>query len=158
MMTVSQLSRQAKLAPHVVRYYSRIGLLSPARHPDNRYKLFSTDDLTRLRFIRQAQSLGFTLEEVSQILEDSTQGESPCRRVRDILRRRIVENRDRLKELLMLQQRMEQALAQWQEMPDGIPDGDTVCHLIESAAPAGYAAWRSATVGERRHVHDRNAG
>ena len=39
MMTVSELSRQGRVARHVVRYYSRIGLLSPARHPDNGYKL-----------------------------------------------------------------------------------------------------------------------
>ncbi len=133
MMTVSQLSRRGKVAPHVVRYYSRIGLLSPARHPENRYKLFSPSDVARLRFIRQAQSLGFTLEEISQILEDSHRGESPCGRVRDILKQRIRETRQKLEELVRLQRRMEDALEEWEFMPDGMPDGHTVCHLIESA-------------------------
>jgi MerR family Zn(II)-responsive transcriptional regulator of zntA len=133
MMTVSELSRHGSVAPHVIRYYSRIGLLSPVRHPDNGYKLFTRSDITRLRFIRQAQSLGFTLEEIAQILQESTLGKSPCHKVRDILRQHIEANRRRLDELIRLQRRMERALEQWRDMPDGVPDGDTVCHLIETS-------------------------
>lgn len=138
MMTVSELSRRGKVAPHVVRYYSRIGLLSPARHPDNGYKLFSRADVSRLQFIRQAQSLGYTLDEIGQIFEESGQGKSPCHKVRDILRHRIRENRQKLEELMELQRRMEYALERWGAMPDGAPDGHSVCHLIE-------------TTGARRH-------
>ena len=136
MMTVSQLSRRGGVEPHVVRYYARIGLLVPARHPDNGYKLFSRADISRLQFIRQAQSLGFTLDEIGKILEESGQGKSPCHHVRTILRRRIVENRRKLDELVALQARMEHALKQWEKMPDSLPDGNSVCHLIESAGAA----------------------
>ncbi|MDH3669993.1 MAG: MerR family transcriptional regulator [Gammaproteobacteria bacterium] len=140
MMTVSELSRQGRVAPHVVRYYSRIGLLSPARHPDNGYKLFSRSDISRLSFIRQAQSLGCTLEEIAQILDTSAQGKSPCRRVRDILQRHVEENRQKLEELLQLQNRMEDALRQWDKMPDRVPDRESICHLIESTGIRRYDA------------------
>jgi len=132
MLTVSKLSRQGGVEPHVVRYYTRIGLLDPTRHPDNGYKLFSSKDVSRLKFIRQAQSLGYTLEEIRHILCESGAGHSPCRDVREILRGRIEENRQRLVELIGLQRRMEQALKRWERMPDHLPDGDSVCHLIES--------------------------
>ncbi len=132
MMTVSQLSRRGGVEPHVVRYYARIGLLVPARHPDNGYKLFSRADISRLQFIRQAQSLGYTLDEIGKILKESGQGKSPCHHARTILRRHIVENRRRLDELVALQARMEHALKQWEKMPDSLPDGNSVCHLIES--------------------------
>jgi hypothetical protein len=56
----------------------------------------------------------------------------PCPRVREILQQRIVENRRRLEELIALQTRMENALLDWADKPDGIPDGYSVCHLIES--------------------------
>ncbi len=46
---------------------------------------------------------------------------------------RIDENRRKLQELMQLQERMEHALEQWRTMPDGVPDGHSVCHLIESA-------------------------
>jgi len=53
--------------------------------------------------------------------------------VRAILGRRVEENRRRLDELEALQRRMERALAEWERMPDALPTGDSVCHLIESA-------------------------
>ncbi len=132
MMTVTDLSRHSGVTAHAVRYYSRIGLLKPGRNPENGYRIFDRTDISRLRFIRQAQSLGFTLEEVSEILEESGKGHSPCPKVREILHRRIEENRRKLEELTNLQERMEHALVHWAGMPDGMPDGHSICHLIES--------------------------
>lgn len=134
MMTVSELSHAAGVAPHVVRYYARIGLLHPDRDPDNGYRHFHHSDLLRLRFVRQAQSLGFTLEEVSQVLEKSEAGQSPCADVRAILRQRIRENRVKLDALTHLQGRMEAALQSWEDMPDQTPHSASVCHLIETSA------------------------
>lgn len=140
MMTVSQLSKRSGIAPHVVRYYSRIGLLTPARHPDNGYQLFTRDDTARLRFVRLAQNLGYTLEEIRHILGLSEAGESPCQEVREILRQRVEENRQRLVDFIALQRRMEQALTRWEEMPDVPPSDGSVCHLIESVAEAKIEA------------------
>jgi MerR family Zn(II)-responsive transcriptional regulator of zntA len=133
MMTVSEISVKGGVPPYVIRFYSRIGLLNPARDPDNGYKLFSHSDIGRLHFIRQARSLGYTLDEIGEILVTCRQGQSPCARVRQILRERINENRDKLGELMALQKRMVHALASWEEMPDLDPQGDSHCHLIESA-------------------------
>jgi len=139
-MTVHQLAERAEATTHAVRYYTRIGLLKPGRDPDNGYKLFAYDDVYRLRFIRQAKGLGFTLSEISAILQDARQGKSPCPRARSLIRRRIDENRRRVEELTELQARMEAALESWDEMPDGMPNGHTVCHLIESMeTPCGRA-------------------
>lgn len=135
-MTVNDISRHSGVTSHAVRYYSRIGLLNPARHPGNGYRIFDHSDVSRLRFIRLAQSLGFTLDEIAEILQESELGRSPCPRVRDILRYRIEENRQKLEELANLQARMEQALKKWERMPDGAPTGDSVCHLIESEKAA----------------------
>ena len=132
MLTVNELATQADAPAHVVRYYARIGLLKPRRHRENGYRLFGRQDARRLRFIRLAKRLGFTLSEIRDITEHADQGESPCREVRNIIRQRIQENRIRIDAMLNLQNRMEQALEQWDSMPDGIPDGDHVCHLIET--------------------------
>lgn len=133
MMTVSQISNRSCIAPHVVRYYARIGLLNPTRHPENRYQLFTKTDEKRLYFIRQAQTLGYTLSEIRKILKMSDQGHCPCREVRRILRHHIDENFKHLLELQRLQERMEAALEQWEKMPDTRPDEDSICNLIESA-------------------------
>lgn len=110
MMTVNEFSRLGAVAPHVVRYYARIGLLAPIRHPDNGYKLFSRTDAVRLQFIRNAQSLGYSLEEVRRLLALSGKGKSVCQEARTILRQRLAENRAKIEELRALQCRMERAI------------------------------------------------
>lgn len=131
-MTVIELARTADVTPHVVRHYTRIGLLHPQRDEANGYKLFGRSDLKRLLFIRRAKLLGYTLSDIRTILEDAQQGQSPCPRVRNIIRKRIEDNRQLINELVELQSRMEKALWIWEGLPDGVPDGDSVCYLIDS--------------------------
>ena len=132
MMTVAVLAKQSGTTPHAVRYYTRMGLLSPARNPENGYRQYKPSEVSWLRFIRQAKALGYTLHEIQEIMHDRDEGNSPCPRVREILQRRIVENRRHLQELLELQDRMETALEQWSDMPDSKSSGHSVCHLIET--------------------------
>ena len=132
MLTVNELAIQSKAPAHVVRYYIRIGLIKPTSHHANGYRLFSPRVAERLRFIRRAKLLGFTLKEIAEITRHAEHDESPCGEVRTIIQQHIVENRIKIEEMLKLQNRMEHALFQWAEMPDGIPDGNSVCHLIES--------------------------
>lgn len=132
MLTVTELTTRSDATPHAVRYYTRLGLLRAERNPDNGYHLYKLRDITWLRFIRQAKQLGYTLNEIKEIMHDADQGRSPCPRVRKIIQQRIVENRLHLEALMALQTRMESALLDWADKPDGIPDGDSVCHLIES--------------------------
>ncbi len=132
-MMVKELSQAANVSADSVRYYTRIGLLKPERDRNNGYKLFTDTDVKRLRFIRRAQSLGYTLAEIQHILDHAHSGKSPCPLVRDIIRKRIEDNRVKLDELKALQERMENALQDWEQRGDGVPDGDTVCYLIDLA-------------------------
>jgi DNA-binding transcriptional MerR regulator len=136
-MTGKELANQSAVTVYAVRYYARIGLLSPGRNPRNGYKFYTSLDVRRLRFIRQAKSLGFTLKEIVRIFEHAQRKESPCQTVRRIIERRINGNRELLNELNGLQRRMERAMVQWRSMPDGVPDGQSVCHLIESTGEPG---------------------
>lgn len=132
MLTVSELSKTANVTADSVRHYVRIGLLKPKRHPGNGYKLFQGEDVKKVKFIRQAKTLGFTLNDIKKILDHGNKGQSPCPTVRKIIEKHIEENKVKLAELVVLQKRMENALKKWQSMPDGEPDGHAICHLIES--------------------------
>ncbi|MBK6980231.1 MAG: MerR family transcriptional regulator [Betaproteobacteria bacterium] len=131
-MRVGEIARESGLTPHSVRYYVRIGLLSPSKDAINGYRRFNRDDLGRLRFVRQAKRLGFRLDEITQILGMSAHGRTPCPVVREIVQRRVLETRETLAQMQALQARLEQALALWSGMPDGEPDGHAVCTLIEA--------------------------
>ena len=131
-MKVTELARAAGVTAETVRHYTRQALLKPRRDPDNGYQLFDQQDLDRLRFIQRARTLGFSLKEIADILEQADQGDSPCPLVRDLLAHRLPQIRARIAELEALAERMEQALESWQTMPDGTPDGHSLCRLIES--------------------------
>lgn len=135
-MHVNELARESGVAPHVVRYYTQLGLLQPRRNPKNRYREYAAPDVYRLRFIRRASWLGFTLRDVKTILHDADRGVPPCPDVRKLIRVRASENRDRLRELERLQQRVEKAIALWDTMPDRPPDHKSLCHLIDMVATA----------------------
>ena len=131
-MFISELAQRAQVSAQIVRYYTRIGLLMPAGRANNGYRLFIESDIQRLKFIRKAKLLGFTLKEIAQILAKANHGETPCPLVREVFEQHLQENRRKLEELMKLQHKLEEILAQWKSMPNGMPNGETVCHLIES--------------------------
>lgn len=131
-LTVMGLARSAGVPDHVVRFYARSGLIRPARQAANGYRQFVPLDVKRVRFVRAAQSLGFTLAEIREILRRSRQGKTPCPLVRDIVARRLTENRERLEYVGALQDRMQHASEAWRHMPDQVPRGDDICALIEA--------------------------
>ena len=134
MITASVLAKKADVPIYTVRHYTRIGLLQPYRNTQNGYKVYNPSDASRLRFILAAKDLGFTLAEINHILDKAEHGNSPCPMVRDIVAHRIEENKKKIKELQRLQKKMESSLKDWEKMRDSMPNGDSVCHLIESVA------------------------
>lgn len=129
---VKELAQLCNVPADTVRHYTRIGLLRPDRDPINGYYQYRVSDSKRLEFIKKAKSLGYGLKEIEHILAESRKGKSPCPMVRELISQRIQANRAHLEQLMELQIRMENALASWEKMPDGVPNGDSICHLIES--------------------------
>ncbi len=133
-MTVAKLAERAEVAPHVVRLYARSGLLPSNTRSPSGYRLFNEDDLTRMRFIRVAQSLGFSLAEIGEIIHKSRHHRSPCPQVRETVSERLEEVQEELRYLRRIHKQMKDAIKTWEDMPDKVPSGNDVCHLIESVA------------------------
>ncbi|MCW5958988.1 MAG: MerR family transcriptional regulator [Pyrinomonadaceae bacterium] len=134
MMTAGALAKKIDVPVYTVRHYTRIGLLKPTRNPGNGYKVYNFSDAVRLRFIMAAKDLGFTLAEISHILDKAKRGSSPCPMVREIVEQRIEENKKKIREMQKLQMKMEKSLDAWTAMENSMPNGDSICHLIESVA------------------------
>jgi len=139
-MTANELAKRTNLPVYTVRHYTRIGLLKPSRDLRNGYRLYKPSDKDRLRFITSAKELGFTLNEIERILGHAAHDESPCPMVREIVEKRIAENRTKIRELEAMQRRLERAAAMWKSMKNSEPDGHSVCRLIESFAEADSGA------------------
>ena len=133
-MIANEVAKSASVSADVVRYYSRIGLLYPTRNPENGYRMYTLEDVNRVRFVRKARWLGFTLNDVRTILKEADSGHSPCCEVRRIISERIQENQKRLEHLHEMQERMETALATWESKPDSEPGNERICGLIDDLA------------------------
>ena len=134
MLTASVLAKKSDVPIYTGRHYTKIGLLKPSRHPRNGYKVYQLSDATVLRFIMAAKDLGFTLAEIAQIMAEARYGNSPCPMVRGIVEQRVDENKRKIRELQKLQKKMTAALNDWSDMENSMPNGNSICHLIESFA------------------------
>lgn len=81
-LTIGRIARGAGVNIQTVRYYERRGLLSPEAYRDSGYRLYSREAVRKLQFIKNAQKLGFTLEEIAGLLRLRVGRRSRCEDVR----------------------------------------------------------------------------
>lgn len=101
-LRIGQLARAVGVQTSAIRYYERRKLVSPASRSTRGYRLYDEADLERLRFIKRAQDLGFTLNEITAILRVRDHGAVPCGRVRDLAAEKIQRIDEKVRELARL--------------------------------------------------------
>lgn len=130
-MKVSELAKNLNITPDTVRFYTRKGFLSPIKDQTNGYKAYSSKDRQRLAFIISARQLGFTVKEIDKILTEADQGHTACALVRQIIEQKLIDTDRQFQQTLALRNRLQLAIADWQNKPDKAPTSEMICHLIE---------------------------
>src|SRR5262249_27930625 len=97
-LKIGEVSERAGGGIETLRFYERSGLLDPPRRTEAGYRLYNAEALDRLAFIKRAQMLGFSLGEIRQIIAERKAGQSPCVKVREVVRRRLRELDERMAE------------------------------------------------------------
>jgi MerR family transcriptional regulator, copper efflux regulator len=98
-LTTAKLARAGGVNVETIRYYERHGLLPKAPRTPSGYRKFSPDYVTRLRFIRHAQALGFTLKEVKELLALRVRPGSSCADVRRKAESKIADVDEKIRQL-----------------------------------------------------------
>ncbi len=106
LLKIGEVARRTGIGIETLRFYERSGLLGRPARTEGGYRLYSAEELLRLEFIKRAQTLGFTLDEIKRIMAESRAGERPCAEVREIVRERLTELDERLKQMRQLSQRL----------------------------------------------------
>jgi len=132
MLTIAALARDASVNVETIRFYQRRGLLPQPLKPLGSIRRYGNEDVARVLFIKSAQRIGFTLDEVAQLLrlDDGTH----CREAKEIAEQKLGEIRSRLADL----ERME-AILNGLVKRCSVSQGKVTCPLIESlqrVAPA----------------------
>jgi DNA-binding transcriptional MerR regulator len=92
---IGEVASRSKVSTDAVRYYERHNLLPKAMRTAGGYRLFTLEAIERIVFIKKAQRLGFSLEEISTLL--AVDGSSDCRHVHDLLDTKLTELDAKLK-------------------------------------------------------------
>ena len=67
-LTIGRLAKEAGLGIETVRFYERQGLIEPPPRTDSNYRMYPEEEITRLKFIKRAKNLGFTLHEIKDLM------------------------------------------------------------------------------------------
>jgi len=125
---IGELGDRLGVNPKTIRYYESIGLLPDPERTPSGYRVYDESDLERMIFIKTAQRLGITLDEIKEILALRERGEPPCRYVRDILAKEVADIDERIADL----QRLREELVTLEAVADELPEPDIrVCALID---------------------------
>jgi DNA-binding transcriptional MerR regulator len=127
-MRIGELADHVGVNPKTIRYYESIGLLPEPARTDGGYRLYDAADVDRLLFIRRAQRLDLSLDEIAEILAMRERGEQPCSYVVSAARTRLDELDRRIADM---QQVREELHALLQGAEDGPAGAGGYCHLIE---------------------------
>lgn len=108
--TIGGVARRAEVGIDTIRYYEREGLLPPPQRRASGYRDYGPDVVERLRFIRRAKDLGFTLEEIRELLVLSTDRERGVKSVKQRAEARLDQVNQRIHELRRMKRGLQQLI------------------------------------------------
>lgn len=108
-----ELARLAGVSPDTLRHYESSGLLPRPVRSSAGYRLYPATAFDRVRLIRGALSIGFTVSELASILADRDRGGAPCRHVRDLAAEKLASIELQLRALRFWRRELRVALADW---------------------------------------------
>ena len=131
-LKIGELAKQTGLAVGTLRYYSDLGLLQPIQRGDNGYRYYSQNASKQVEFIKKAQAIGFSLEEIKTILDVRDRGEKPCSLVQDLLNDKIEQLEIQIRKMTSFKQELEEYRTSWINNPNPRSDSQDICPLISS--------------------------
>ncbi len=126
---IGQVTNLSGIPIRTIRYYESLGLVESSGRTEGGFRQFSIDVLTRLAFIKRAQSLGLSLEEIRDILQVYDQGQPPCDEIREKLEEKLSQIDSQITQLLTLRSQIGELLDGWNNKSS--QKEDTICPIIQ---------------------------
>ncbi len=124
-LTIGRLAESAQVNVETVRYYQRRGLMREPARPTGSVRRYSNDDVKRIRFIKRAQQLGFTLDEIANLLK-LEDGRS-CRETEQVAQQKLRLVEGRIADLQRLRKTLRELIGRCES-----GRGRITCPIIES--------------------------
>lgn len=127
-LKIGEIARESGVGVEALRFYESRRLIEPATRTQSGYRLYDAGVFNRLSFIKKAQSIGFTLDEIAQIISDSECGHRPCAAVRRLAVEKLAALEERIRQLQRYRRELRETVDAWERQ--GEAEGE-VCGLIE---------------------------
>jgi MerR family mercuric resistance operon transcriptional regulator len=124
-MSIGALARTAGVNVETIRFYQRKGLLATPGRTHGQIRRYTVDDIGRVNFVKAAKALGFTLDEILDLV--SLEDGAHCDEARQIAQRKLADVRNRLIELRRVESALEKVVADC-----GAVGPNACCPLIAS--------------------------
>ncbi|MDZ7869270.1 MAG: Cu(I)-responsive transcriptional regulator [Rheinheimera sp.] len=128
LLTIGDAAKASGLSAKMIRHYEQSGLLRKSPRTDTGYRLYNSEQVNQLRFIRQARNLGFSLSDIHSLLELWQNPERESRAVKQLATQHLDEIAAKITEL----QHMQQVLTQLADSCHG--DGSPHCNILNQLA------------------------
>lgn len=128
-LTIGTLARTTGVTRETIRWYEQIGLLQAPGRSSGNYRLYTTEHLARLSFIRRCRDMGFCLDEVRTLTDLAAHHEEDCADVTAIANARLIELDRRIASLMVLRQDLARVVG-------SCPGGRVAaCHILAALSP-----------------------
>jgi DNA-binding transcriptional MerR regulator len=132
LLKIGEVAIRSGIPVKTIRYYEDIGLLkSTVQRSESGYRLFGSQVLNRLAFIKRAQSLGLSLNEIQEILNVHDSGQLPCGAVKEHLEAKVEAISKQIESLEILRADLQGLLSGWEEQPPDHLITQTICPNIQ---------------------------
>ncbi len=125
LMTIGELARCVGIRPSAIRYYEARGILGPAQRSASEYRLYGPEAVSTIRFVQRARGLGFTLQQVKQLMR-SSRAAPPCVACRELIEQHLMQVEVELRRLHALRSRLRRLAGK--PLP---ATSNAICPLIE---------------------------
>lgn len=133
-MLIGEVAKRSGCPAPTIRYYEQVGLLRKPAREESGYRSYSAKAIEELRFIKKAQALGFSLDEIAEILKLSRSGQKPCDRVLTLSHKHLDAIDQRIHQLQRFRQYLSGELSRWDRQGMAITC-DGLCQFISDADP-----------------------
>lgn len=123
-LRIGEVANRSGVSVDTVRHYERKGILGPIARDDSGYRRYPADVIERIRIVRRALGIGFSLDELARIFRQRDSGKPPCAQVYELATRKAAELDERIAAMTALRAALGQTLASWEEKLQNRGDGD----------------------------------
>jgi DNA-binding transcriptional MerR regulator len=151
----SELAKLAGVSTDTLRHYEGVGVLS-SRRSANGYREYSLDTVERLRLVRRALTIGFTLTELGSIFEVRKRGGVPCRQVRDLAAEKLAHMDVQLRDITAVRNQLRALIQDWDRRLHETASGEPA-RLLETLAPTNstHRSMPARRFGQKNEINRR---